>query len=246
MSTLRVDRRAGSVELIPALKKQAGLVVEAATLPFGDLAFEGRGPGGRSVAVGVEFKRLPDLLQCITDGRFAGHQLPGMEAAYEVSYLYVEGIYHTGEDGRLWYWDEYGWRPYPFGAWTYASVENWLQTMTVKGGLHVRKTTGRPESIESLVTLYRWWTHHDFDAHRSHMVEHLGNGLVSKRGEKLSPLARMLMAGVHGLGETKAKAIAKKFGSMGALLTPGQLDGLRDIQGIGPKLAASVEKALLG
>lgn len=64
---------------------------ETAQLPYGDAMFEGRGPDESTVAVGIERKKLHDMLNCIEDSRYAAHQLPGMKSMYSVSILLIEG-----------------------------------------------------------------------------------------------------------------------------------------------------------
>ena len=96
-----VDTRAGSNELIEPLLK-AGLPVEEATLEFGDLAFLGRGEGGKKLTIGIEHKKMGDLVQSMTGGRLAGHQLPGMLGMYDRCWLIAEGdwLTHGGPAAR--------------------------------------------------------------------------------------------------------------------------------------------------
>lgn len=84
-----VDLATGSIELLPLIQK-IGQKAERTSLPFGDFMFEGHGPDG-PICVGVERKTLHDMMQCITDSRFAGHQMPGMKQLYNVRILMVEG-----------------------------------------------------------------------------------------------------------------------------------------------------------
>ena len=56
-----VDRRAGSKELVKPLRKK-GLEVVETELEFGDVSFVGKGNGGADVHIGIEYKRLSDLV----------------------------------------------------------------------------------------------------------------------------------------------------------------------------------------
>lgn len=67
-----------------------GISCEASDLLFGDAAFEGNGPDGL-IGVGIERKTLHDMLSCIDDARYTGHQRIGMKNMYKVSILLVEG-----------------------------------------------------------------------------------------------------------------------------------------------------------
>ena len=76
MGAITVDPRAGSADLFEPLKARK-LPVRLSKLEAGDVAFIGNGPEGRPVPVGIEYKKLPEMLGCFRD-RFAGHQIIGM------------------------------------------------------------------------------------------------------------------------------------------------------------------------
>src|SRR5229473_7700773 len=95
---LLVDDRIGSVELIPYIKRNH-IQAEKIRLEYGDVCMEGNGPKGK-ISIGVERKRLHDILACIDDGRY-NQQRVGMREMYDVSFLLVEGIWKPHEDGTL-------------------------------------------------------------------------------------------------------------------------------------------------
>src|SRR5574341_1238250 len=95
-----LDDRAGSKDLAPFMPKSVPFTLTR--LEYGDVAFSGRGPSG-VCTVGVEIKKIPDLVDCIYSGRFAGHQLPGMLDTYDYCYLLVEGATRAGKLGTLEY-----------------------------------------------------------------------------------------------------------------------------------------------
>lgn len=80
--------------------KSLGVAAEASDLPFGDAAFEGKGPDG-PIAVGIERKSLHDMLNCIDDARYTGHQRIGMKQLYTVSVLLIEGHWKPHEPQGL-------------------------------------------------------------------------------------------------------------------------------------------------
>ncbi len=95
-----VDSRIGSSEVLPYIKK-CGVPAIETMLDFGDFAIEGNGPDGK-IMIGIERKRLHDMLSCIDDSRYAAHQRPGMMAAYSKSFLLVEGHWRPHDrDGTL-------------------------------------------------------------------------------------------------------------------------------------------------
>lgn len=174
-----IDRRTGSEHLLPLLP--AGLAA-LCTLPYGDACWYGLGPGGAQVGVGVELKRVNDLLGCLHDGRFVGHQLPGMLLAYQYTYLMVEGITRPGADGNLevfkpyrndkggeWYTVRIGTRTCEYDKW-----EAHLETLRRKTPLRVIHSTGPAHTARELVSLYKWWAHGGgWDSHQSHTGVHI-------------------------------------------------------------------------
>lgn len=90
---LFIDPRLGSRELLSPLRGK-GLVCELADpeLPYGDVCFEGYGPDG-VMTVGIEHKKLHDIMDCIEDHRYSAHQLVGMKKMYGESWLMIEGYW---------------------------------------------------------------------------------------------------------------------------------------------------------
>src|SRR3990170_3568798 len=86
---MRIDTRAGSNELIDPLSN-LGVPVESGILASGDIEILGNGPNGTPLLVGIEYKKIPDLIACVRSGRFAD-QLRGMRDTYLISWLLIEG-----------------------------------------------------------------------------------------------------------------------------------------------------------
>lgn len=179
---LFVDRRAGSEELAAPLEA-AGLPVyyEAdgglPTLPFGDIAFVGRGVEDAPVDVGIEFKKLPDLVQSLRSGRLTGHQAPGMSTMYDYRYILVEGVWRVRTDGFLvqpvWRGKKQQWTPTKGNMYA-SEMLNRLMTLEILGGFHVQFSSDRGNSIALISALYHWWSNKPLDAHASHLNEHSG------------------------------------------------------------------------
>lgn len=170
--SLLIDDRAGSKELAAPLEK-LGLDVTLTRLEFGDVAFEGRGVKGSTVDVGIEFKRLGEMVTSIRDGRFAGHQLPGL-AMYDHRWLLIEGYWkHDATTGKIVTYQGRGrgWRPL-HGGMSASEYEKHLLTFELCGGVHVRQTNARADSLRVLADMYRWWTDSALDDHTSHVAVH--------------------------------------------------------------------------
>jgi len=168
---LLVDDRAGSNTLIDALEKM-GLPVETTRLDFGDVAFVGRGEGGAQVLIGLEHKKIPDLIQSLNDARLTGHQMPGMITAYDRSWLVIEGDWKHDAEGRVTMFRKKGTRRPVKGAPPAFELEKRLLTLEVRGGLKVRMCPDRRDTLRFIYALYRFWTDKDLDQHKSHIAIH--------------------------------------------------------------------------
>lgn len=241
---LRVDRRAGSAELESPLRA-AGLAVEMDTMAAGDVELLGRGPGGRPLLIGVEYKSARDVLTCVRDGRFA-EQLRRMRARYEVAWLLVEGEWRD-EDGLLEVREAKGWRER--GRYTYQEVAAWVLTMAQRGGVLLWRTRDRAESVAWLRTLYWWWTSKDFEEHRAHLNWYVPP-YVAENPLDLAPptMAVKVAAALLSQGPTvdvngeRARAAGAHFGSARAVMEAGEAEW-RAVDGIGPKTARRVVEA---
>lgn len=215
---LLVDYRGGSGPLLGALSR-AGLPVEKCALDYGDFAFSGRGDKGEPVEVGIELKKLNDVIQCLRDGRLSGHQLPGMIKTYgDYHWLVVEGQWrHEAVSGLIvtWKGKSRGWCVTP-GKMAAAELEKQLLTFEMQLGTHVRYTNTSADTVRAIASLYRWWTDKDRDAHKSHLHVHDKPTLmpISKQREAMMKWP--------GIGFKASKAVDDYFnGSIRQAVTAG-------------------------
>jgi ERCC4-type nuclease len=234
-SPIYIDKRVGSNELYAPLQAR-GVPVELTTLEFGDCCFIGHGPES-PIVVGVERKRITDLLQSMTTGRLSGHQLPGLCESYAFRWLLVEGVYRESRDGLVEI-------PRKHGTWElhrvqYAAVQNYLLTLTLRGGLHVQRTYSVQESAAWLEALYAWWTRKAWAEHRSHLALHqAADYAVFVR----PTLVQRMAAQLPGIDE-KAKDVAVRFHTVADMVAAGEPEW-RSIPGIGKVTASRVHRAL--
>lgn len=87
-----IDQRIGSKELLPYIQR-IGCYCELDLMDFGDACFEGNGPNGSKITIGIERKSLSDMLNCIDDSRYSARQRPGMRMMYDKDILIMEGVY---------------------------------------------------------------------------------------------------------------------------------------------------------
>jgi ERCC4-type nuclease len=203
-----VDTRAGSQDLIAPLAA-AGLPVEETRLDFGDVAFMGRGVGGAATFCGVEHKRLSDLVQSLNTDRLAGHQLTGMLDTFDRCYLVIEGTWES-YNGRVMVTRK-GLRALtPLkGAPPAVELEKRVLTLQHRGGLAVRWTNDQAATVRYLTALYRWWTDHDLDAHKSHLAIHAPD-LDSALRRPVSDFQRVV-AQIPGIGLKRSAAVDAAF-----------------------------------
>lgn len=170
-----VDYREGSHDLVQPLQERHIEVVET-ELQFGDLAFAGKGVGGKSVDIGIEFKKLEELVDSMRTGRLTGHQLPGMRGArkgqdplYDFAWLVFEGELLYDKQGRL--LKRVGrtfFKPI-HGGMTINELYKRLTSIQLGWGVSWVNTRTRRDTLQFLEALYRTWTDRAQDDHTSHL-----------------------------------------------------------------------------
>lgn len=244
---LYVDDREGSGQLAPLLRAK-GLPVTVCRSSFGDISFMGVGAGGCPVPVGVEVKTISDVLKCVTDGRFAGHQLPGLVNSYDQIWLLIEGTWRpnpqTGVLETLYGGEKSGrWRDATVGSrrFMYKDLHTWLLTLQTKAGLNVVRCGNWGEAILWLSTLYNWWTSKLWEDHRAHLAIHSPvDSRFFDRAILVRPsLCRMVATELPGVGYDKSGSLASFFGTVENLVQATEWE-LAQVPGIGPGLARKI------
>lgn len=241
---IHVDNRAGSHDLVLPLRK-AGLPVEETTLQFGDVFFVGRGEGGAPVAIGIEHKKLPDLVQSLTSDRLAGHQLPGTVQLFDRSYLIIEGEWDHDVEGRV-IVPRRGFKSnYQLlkGAPFAAVLEQRVINLATRGGVTVRWTRNQKETVRYVSALYRYWCDRDLDAHKSHLAIHapdLDRALLAPVSDE-----RRVYAAIPTISYTRSAAVEKHFSSIWSAVNAEEKEWEK-VDGIGKKLAQQIVAFLRG
>lgn len=230
---LLVDQRIGSVDLAEPLRK-LGLPVELRMLEFGDLAWTGRGPAG-DVRVGVELKKVGDLLNSLRSNRLPGHQLPGLQQSYDYRYLLVEGVWEVDAAGYV----VINGGTHKATRMASQELEERLLTLATLGGIDVQYTFSRRATLRRLAALYRWWTDRGWDDHSSHVVVY--------QPQQIAPVSqfRRTVMTLPAIGMKTSKAVEKQFGTLRRAFLASAA-GWLEIDGIGAKTANRIQEVIDG
>lgn len=240
------------MELAPLLLK-ANMPVKVETLKFGDFAFAGNGPKGLAM-VGVERKCLKDMLNCIGDHRWSGHQLPGLIEHYEFRYLIVEGFWRPrAEDGLMETLVGREWKPLELGRRTfmYRDLDKFLNSVEMMTPVRVRRTNHPQETVTALKNLYSSWVDKEFSEHKSHFGFYVPpmTGPVSFEPPSL---IRRVAKEFDGIGWERSRGVELRFGSVLEMCQASmeewelvRIPGKRG-SGVGPKTARKVWHEIRG
>lgn len=235
---LLLDRRIGSGDLVTPLRR-LGLEVDVTTLDFADAAFLGNGPAGAgTMQIGIEIKKIHDLISSIDTGRLSGHQIPGLLRQYDAVWLIVEGLWRPASDGLLELHRRGKWEALSHGKrrYMYREIHGYLTTLELKCGVRIRRTANEDETVRVIADLYAWWTHKEWAQHRSHLAMHdtLDASLLVP-----PPLRHRIARQFEGLGGDKAMAVRKHFPTSRAMLAATEKEWAQ-VPGIGKILAKRI------
>ncbi len=214
--------------------KRLGLPAQKANLDFGDFAFVGRGIGGVDVSVGIELKKFRDLVSSLRSGRLQGHQLIGLQQAFDYRWLIIEGTWKQGRHGEL-----VQGKTKVHGGMSGAELEKRLTTLEVQGGIKIRHTATRSDTLRVICNLYRWWTDRNLDTHDSHIVIYHPTPLI--------PISqfRQTVSTLPGIGIKLSAVVEKRFGTLNQMFRA-TVEQWEDIEGIGRPTAERIVQTIRG
>ena len=229
-----VDDRIGSVHYAKALFPS-----QIERLEYGDICFE----GANGKLIGIECKKIGDLISSILSGRLADHQLPGMRGIYDYSYLIVEGYYRPDpESGLLQQWRGGNtWKALWTGrqGFTWSALEGWITSMEMLVGLHVRRTTDQRETVATVMALYHWWQKAE------HKSLHVFNTAQDAAALERPGTLRRMAAQLPLVGWERSLEVGKKLAKVFERANTTESDWI--IPGeIGPGIAKKIVKAIRG
>lgn len=230
---IRIDDRIGSrqlVELLPAS------VAKLQRLPYADAEFTTE----QGHLIGFELKTLDDLLNCISTGRFGGHQLPGLTCRFNIAYLLITGLWRRGRDGVLEVPRRRGWVPQELAGrrFMWQDVEQWITTVEVYSGVKVRRVATDQEAAALIYAKWLWWGK---GAHHSHQVfDESITGTIPLREPSL---LRYMASRLPGIGWVKSAAVEREFSSVVEMVNADE-KRWQQIDGVGTTLSKRIVDAL--
>ena len=235
---LLVDYHVGSIELRAPLRRM-GLPAEKGDIPA-DLAWEGRGEKGVPVMVGVEFKKLGELVQSFRSQRLQGHQLLKMRENFDFCYLLVEGELRYDTKGQL--LKRAGRQDFKRlpGAMDVSELLKRLCVLHLCGGLNLIWARTRVDSLHWISALYRTWTDCDLNQHTSHIAIY--------QAPTLAPVSefRAFISRIDGISLRKSLSIEKHFGGSIRRAVNASVAEWMSIDGIGPLIAHHIQDVMEG
>lgn len=230
MSPLKIDYRRGSGELEKNFQRY-GVTVKKTTLDFGDFEWAGNGATGKNV-VGVERKKIEEIITSITDDRLAGRQIKGMVDTFDERYLVVEGIWRLGPDDEVQTYrgrDKLGKPMWQSQGMHGGALINFMMSMAFRAGTVPWRTTSMEETVSFVVFQYRSWQK-NWAEHKAHDAVYapasaVGNGWAANHSlrQRIVSQCETVAHQLPGLGD-KAAWAARHFKRVRAML------GLTDVE----------------
>lgn len=239
-----VDERIGSRDLAPPLAELCAPVpVELRRLQHGDFAFAtDHGPLGPAW-VGIERKKVSELMGDIEEGRFVGNQMAPMLRRYDFNYLIIEGWSRRNhQSGQL---------EIPRGnpqdrQWIrigdYRRLDSHLNTLRLMTPIHVVKAPRWADTVMEIHLLYHWFSK-PWGDHASHLRFPVK---AKSRIEMTEPgIVRRVAKEFDNIGWERSIAVEGIFDSVQAMGNSNQ-EQWELIDGIGPGRAAKIIRQIRG
>lgn len=240
-----LDNRVGSKDLFPALKKYGAKMVR---LESADIMFTGNGPEG-PVGIGIERKRITDLVGSMESGRLVDHQIPLLLEHYERPYILIEGLWRTNpKTGHFEYRRSAtdAWRPLRFRERTFygKSIHGFINTLQSLVGIPVVQCHSKTETVHWILALYDWWNK-EWGKHKSHRtLQQSCKGTWQPSQFSTRPnIVRRVAACLPGIGDERSLAVSQRFQTPLEMFEA-TVEDWQEIAGIGKGTAEKVTKAL--
>lgn len=213
-------------------------------LPAGDFCFAGEGPKGPCL-VGIERKRVKDMLSSIRTGRYAGEQIPKMIDHYDFKFLILEGRFRTN-----WYSgvleEKYGrdYAPVTVGKSTFLGLEldSFLIANVLCTPIRVQRTRDPQETVEFVMAL-----HHRFNKPWDDNLKHVAAIHEPEQYATVGKAStvRRVAHTLDKVGWEKSGTIEQNFNSVADMVAAGPKDWEK-LPGFGKVLSQRIWAQLHG
>lgn len=156
-----VDYRAGSKDLFQYIRNLTSRVT-ITHLEYGDVAWFGNGPDGSTLRIGIEHKDILDVLDCVSSGRFGGHQAIGMTQNFDRRFLLVEGRIRTDRTSGViqkWSWKDKQWENIVKAGrqFLFRDLLHWETTFEEQAQFKIVHTVDEHDSAQWVFSKYTWY-----------------------------------------------------------------------------------------
>lgn len=237
-----VTKKAKNTDLTAHFQRM-GVAVEPASLPYNDAFFEGKGPKG-TIGVGIERKRLHDMMDCIDTNRF-NMQRAGMKMMNAVSILIVEGHWKPHENGLLMEGFSGGMSFGFFGGrgrhQMYAKLRRYLFSVSLAGVI----VCYTRDPFHTAYDINEWYQYFQKDWDKHTALMEMQKVAIPTLTDVKPPLVRRWARDLDGIGDKLSAEAARVFKTPIALATADEQRWLR-VPGVGVKQAQKIVKAVQG
>lgn len=237
-----VDRAQGSKELKSLIRAYGVMCDDTSLGELGDVCFEGHGPRG-TIGIGIERKRLHDMLHCIDDARY-NRQRVDMAQLYGKCFLMLEGHWKAHEDGTLMEGFNGGtkWAPCRYRSQTnqYSKLYNYLVSVSLSG-VHVSYSRDINHTVFNTICLYRYFQKKWTDHTSLQEVQKLAIPAMMGRPS----VTRKWATDLDGIG-VKYSQEAERLFKFPLALALGEVEEWLSIPGLGYKTASDIVKEIRG
>lgn len=218
-------------------------------LNSGDFCFTGNGPTGE-INVGIEVKKLQDLLAAERSGRYVC-QLTKMMEEYDVCVLIIEGVFRPGESGFIETYTRGGWGVLNLSTRAqreartrnndyryYSELDNFETSLCMKKDVVIKCSGSRLHTAWRIVNLYNWFQR-AWESHDSTEQVKIQAGIITRRASYV----RMVAAQLPRIGWNLSGKVEKHFGSIDRMINslPSEWE---EIPGIGRNTALEICKVI--
>tara|TARA_Y100000310_G_scaffold120427_2_gene119206 strand:+ start:8223 stop:8930 length:708 start_codon:yes stop_codon:yes gene_type:complete len=220
---------------------------------FTDCAFWGVGDDDTTLSIGIERKKIGDLVQCIYDGRLIQQAQLAKENGIDVFVVLVEGRIRSNPDDGLLEIPVWGinprtlrraevWQPVK-PAITYSRLDQYLTELDYLAGFIIKRSEDVKETaavVKALWDNFQTPPSKHGSLHQIYTQPNQGSVLLVRPN-----LVRRVAKELKGVGWERSQAVADRFKSVRELVGA-SVDDWRAVDGIGKVTAEKVVRELSG